>query len=98
MNNKAIAAIGTLALAAGIGLAACGGGGSSSPSGTSGTETLHGMITGSAAMAFLNSNSNAPFVFPSFTFSGSVNTTVKALNLGGGGNGAEHTFVTPAGD
>jgi ABC-type glycerol-3-phosphate transport system substrate-binding protein len=30
MNNKAIAAIGTLALAAGIGLAACGGSGSSS--------------------------------------------------------------------
>lgn len=95
MKKAILAGVGTLALAAGIGLAACGGG-SSSPSTSSGTETLHGVESGSAAAASLNSASGN-LVFPTFTWSGVVNTTAHNINLGGGSSGSEHTFKTSVG-
>jgi hypothetical protein len=65
----------------------------------SGTETLSGTITGQAAIKTLeNQNSNAPLIFPKFTWSGVVNTTAVNESIGSGGNGTEYTFPTPAGD
>ena len=94
MRTKPIAGI---VAAVGIALlaAACG----STSSTKSGTETLSASITGSKAIATLESqSSNTPLVFPEMTWSGVVNTTAHNVNLGGGGNGSEHTFETPAGD
>ena len=94
MRTKPIAGIvlafGIVALAAGCG---------SSSSTKSGTETLSASITGSKAVAMLESqNSNAPLVFPEMTWAGVVAATAHAVNLGGGGNGSEHTFETTAGN
>ena len=76
-------------------IAGCG----SSSSTKSGTETLSAQITGPKAVATLESqSSNAPLVFPEMTWAGVVSTAAHNVNLGGGGNGSEHTFETPAGD
>ncbi len=85
-----VAAFGMALLAAGCG---------STSSTKSGTETLSASITGSKAVSLLESqNSNAPLVFPEMTWAGVVSTTAHTVNLGGGSNGGEHTFETPAGD
>jgi hypothetical protein len=94
---------------AGLAVAACSSSGSSSSGSsssassssastatTSGTETLHGADTGSAAAASLNSNSNAPLQFRVFTYSGLVNLTVKPFTLPGG-NGPIGTNTLPGG-
>jgi hypothetical protein len=81
--------VGALALAAALG--ACSG------SNTSGTETLTAVVSGSSAAKLLNSNSNAPLIFPAMVFSGPVNTSVNHFALGNS-DSATHTFITPAGD
>jgi hypothetical protein len=94
-----IAALAGLPMA-GLAVAACGTSASSSSSAsttmTSGTETLHGAQTGSAAAADLNSNSNAPLQFPEFTYSGPVNLTVKPFTLPNS-NGPSGTNTLPGG-
>jgi len=84
------------AAALAIGLAA----GSMAASGSSsGTETITAAASGAAAANQLNSNGNAPLKFPSFVFSGPVDTSVTNASLGGGkAKTATHTFVTPAGN
>ena len=85
-----MAAFGIAGLAAGCG---------STSSTKSGTETLSASSTGSKAVATLESqSSNTPLVFPEMTWAGVVSTTAHNVSLGGGGNGSEHTFETPAGD
>jgi hypothetical protein len=87
---RIVAAFGVAALAVGCG---------STSSTKSGTQTLSASITGSKAIATLEGqNSNAPLTFPEITWAGVVSTTAHNVNLGGGGNGSEHTFETPAGD
>jgi hypothetical protein len=90
MRNTIVTIAGLAGLSvAGLAVAACGSSGSSSASSststtttTSGTETLHGAVTGSVAAANLNSSSsNAPLQFPAFTYSGPVNLTVKPFTL-----------------
>lgn len=90
----AMAALGIAGLAA-----ACSSTTSTTSSTHSGTEILSGTITGQAAIkTFENQNSNAPLIFPKFTWSGVVNTTAVNESIGSGGNGTEYTFPTPAGD
>ena len=90
----AMAVLGIAGLAA-----ACGSTTSTTSSTHSGTEILSGTITGQAAIkTFENQNSNAPLIFPTFTWSGVVNTTAVNESIGSGGNGTEYTFPTPAGD
>ena len=94
MRRKPIAGIVAALAVAGL-AAGCG----SSSSTKSGTQTLSASITGSKAIATLESqSSNTPLVFPEMTWAGVVSTTGHNVNLGGGGNGSEHTFETPAGD
>ncbi len=93
---KAVAIAGAV-LAATLGLAACGSS-SSTPTTKSGTETLNASITGSAAVKNLESNSNAPLVFPVMTWTGVVSTSEHNESLGGGKSGGEHAFKTAAGD
>ena len=86
-------------LAGGIAIAAaaC----SSGPTTTTGTETITGTATGQAAAANLNNpNQNAPLAFPTFTYTGPVNTTVKNYTLPGGNNAKTQTDVlkTPVGN
>ena len=93
MRTKPIAGIVAAFAIAGL-AAGCG----STSSTKSGTETLSASITGSKAVAALESqSSNAPLVFPEMTWAGVVSTTAHAVSLGGGGNGGEHTFETLAG-
>ena len=93
MRTKLAVLAGGIAIAA----AAC----SSTPSTTSGTETLSGTAGGQAAADNLNSNSNVSPVFQAFTFAGVVNTTNTNYTLPGGNNNAvtgTDTFVTAAGN
>ncbi len=92
MSKKPIAGIVAAFGIAGL-VAGCG----STSSTKSGTETFGASITGSKAIATLESHSNAPLVFPEMTWAGVVSTTAHDVALGGAGNG-EHTFETPAGD
>jgi hypothetical protein len=77
---------------AGLTAAAC-----SSSGPTTGTETLHGSVSGKAVIAALSSSS-ASFSFPTMTWTGPVSTTARNVDLGNGGSGSEHAFSTPAGD
>ena len=94
MSTKRIAVI---VAALGVALLAAGCGSTSSTK--SGTQTLSASIVGSKAVATLESqSSHTPVVFPEMTWAGVVNTTAHNVSLGGGANGGEHTFETPAGD
>lgn len=80
----AVAALGIVGL-----VAAC----SSSPSTTSGTETIHAVASGSKAAANLNnSNPNAPIVLPVAVYSGPVNLTIKPFTLGSSASGKTATL------
>lgn len=59
-------------------------------------ETLYGQVTGSAAASQLNSQSNAPLTFPSFTYNGVVKLTVAPFTLPGG-PGPSGTDTLPGG-
>lgn len=67
----------------------------STSSPASGTETLYGTVTGSAAAAQLNSNGGTP-TFPSFSYRGPVNLTVTPFALPGG-PGPSGTSILPGG-
>ena len=56
-----------------------------------GTETLTASLTGKAAAANLNSNSNAPLSFPEGTLAGPVSATIIPMVLGGGNSCTGHT-------
>ena len=87
-----IAALAGLSVA-GPAVAAC----SSTATTSSGTETLYGADTGSAAATNLNSSSsNAPLQFPVFTYSGPVNLTVKPFTLPNS-SGSSATNTLPGG-
>jgi hypothetical protein len=87
--RKVLAAVGAIALFAG--LSAC-------SSTTSGTEVLTGSLTGAPAANILNSSGSPALRLSSLTFSGPVATSENNLSLGGGGKTATHTFATAAGN
>lgn len=62
-----------------------------------GTETLAASVTGKAAAANLNSNSNAPLTFGSATLTGPVPATIRPFTLTGNGNKGTVSWATTAG-
>lgn len=62
-----------------------------------GTETLSAAVTGQAAAANLNSNSNAPLAFGMATLTGPVAGTIKPFTLTGNGCKGTVTWITSAG-
>ena len=54
-----------------------------------GTETITGSVTGQPAATMMNTSSNVQPVFPVFTYTGPVNTTVSHYTLPGGNNTAK---------
>lgn len=60
-----------------------------SSSSETGTETITGTVTGKAAAAMMNTTANVQPVFPTFVYTGPVNTTVTNYTLPGGNSTAK---------